>query len=92
MKEDKVSESKSLIHVDHGDLAMISLALGSDTARELSVIFVTDPDWEPRPAPLVWLCTLGAQITVWGHWGCDAILHQSPQPGPGDFKLFLKFG
>lgn len=95
MKEYKVSESKSLIHLDHGDLAVISLALGSGTARELFVISVaadgTEPDWKPRPALPVWLCTLGAQITACGCWGCDAVLHQALQPVPGVLKLFLKF-
>lgn len=47
MKEYKVSESKSLIHLDHGDLAVISLALGSGMARELSMISVIANGTEP---------------------------------------------
>lgn len=54
MKDYKVSESKSLIHLDHGDLAVTSLALGSAMARELSMSSVsangTELDWKPHLA------------------------------------------
>jgi len=87
MKEYKVSESKILIHLDHGDLAVISRALGSGAARELSMISVitneTEPYEKPCPALLVRLCTLSVGPTAWGCRGCDAVLHRPPQPGPG---------
>lgn len=47
MKGYKVSKSESLIRLDHRDLAVISLALGSGTARELSMISVIANGTEP---------------------------------------------
>lgn len=61
MKGCKVREPQSLTHLDHGDLAVISFAPGSGTARELSLVCATaagtELGWEPYPALPGWLCT-----------------------------------
>lgn len=80
MKDSKVSEPKSrLIHLDQEDLAVISPALGSGTARELSLIPVTangtELGWKWCPVLLAWVCTPAIHIKVQGGLACDAELH-----------------
>lgn len=65
MKGCKVREPQSLTRLDHGDLAVISLAPGSGMARELSLVCATATgtglDWEPYPALPGWLCTASSR-------------------------------
>lgn len=72
---------------------MSSRAPGSGTARELSLISVTangtQPDWEPRPAPPVWLYTLGSLCTARGCRVFDVVFrwpHSQALASLGCFK------